>query len=161
MFHTRKKALIGFVLLVLFQSATATASNERGLAWLASRVTPEGGAPGRLDANWTALSILAFEQAGSPPVPEVAALTRARFETTAERVFQALGTRDLELLAGLQEPDGSYGSEPALTGWALLAHARAGSGNADAISYLEGRQNPDGSWGGRDSLFQTGLITYA
>ncbi len=155
------KFLFGFIVASFAVSAGAQTPIDRGLLWLSSRVTSEGGAPGRLDASRTALSIVAFEEAGISLPSDRASLSAQVFETTMGRIYQALGTGNVGVLDSLQGPDGSYEGEISLTAWALLAQERYGVSNAAAVTYLESQQNPDGSWGERDFIYHTGLATLA
>jgi hypothetical protein len=121
----------------------------------------DGGVEGRFDASRTALSIAAFEQTGTLLSPERLSLRGHVFTPLSEKVFQALGSGDVSVLSGLQDADGSFGGDLALTTWAVLAEARAGTSDPQGVSFLRSRQNVDGSWGDRDYVFHTGLVTLA
>ena len=149
--------------VLLFASVSAEAqqdSTDRGLEWLDGRLV-DGGVEGRLDAGRTALSILAFEQTVALLTAERLNLRGHLFTTLSERVFQALGSGDVSVLAGLQEPDGSFGGDLALSAWAVLAEARAGTSDPQGVSFLQSRQNVDGSWGDRDFVFHAALVSFA
>lgn len=104
---------------------------------------------------------MAIERTGALVPAERLNLRSHSFTTVSEKVFQALGSGDASVLAGLQEPDGSFGGDLALTAWAVLAEARAGASDPQGVSLLRSRQKSDGSWGDRDFVFHTALSSFA
>ncbi|HLC42643.1 MAG TPA: prenyltransferase/squalene oxidase repeat-containing protein, partial [Methylomirabilota bacterium] len=157
--RSRKLVFVAFVILCLALSARAQqVPTERGFDWLDGRLV-DGGVEGRLDASRSALCILAFEQAGALLAAE--RLSLPVFTTLSEKVFQGLGSGDVSVLSGFQEPDGSFGGDLALTAWAVLAEARAGASDPQGVSFLRLRQNADGSWGDRNFAFHTALVSFA